>query len=258
MDTLSLYTRDLRQLSESWPSLGGSVPPAPMLCAQHEGVWAQTPIDSHVRSVSTTGASCLDHGHAPLRDEPLGSGVGTSAPLLAPVDLVPRLRILDGLHRVGGRRQLAVVVQPGRSPGQDFGACLRREGAESCAMWKKAVACGQMQAPCAGPAGDRWPAGASACLWQMCEGAQRLLKIPHCLPVCRPRRRLLPRLPGSMPGPWPTPRPAGHGGRAVPPVPLAWCRRAPPGLRRCGVERARPLLEEAAYATSWVSACLKV
>src|SRR5205085_68279 len=30
--------------------------------------------------------------------------------LLAPVDLVPRLQILDSLHRVGGRRQLAVIV----------------------------------------------------------------------------------------------------------------------------------------------------
>ena len=48
------------------------------------------------------------------------------------------------------------------------------------------------RAPCAGRAGDRWPARRVALLRQMREGAERLLEVPHGLAVGRPRHGLLP------------------------------------------------------------------
>jgi hypothetical protein len=53
--------------------------------------------------------------------------VSHSTRLVVPVDLVPRLQILHFTRRIGGRRQLAIVVQPRRITAQYLDPSLRRQ-----------------------------------------------------------------------------------------------------------------------------------
>ena len=79
-----------------------------------------------------------------------------------------------------------------------------------------------------------------------CEGAERLLEVPHRLAVGRPRHGLLPRLPAVRQGLVPHLAPQGMVGQAFDllghPVPSERLQR----LDDAGMQRPPPLLEETA------------
>ena len=84
----------------------------------------------------------------------------------------------------------------------------------------------------------------SRCLWQMREGTERLLEVPHGLAVGRPRQGLLPRLPAVYQGLVPHFAPQGMVGQAFDLLghPLSGERLQ--GLDDAGMQRAPPLLEQ--------------
>ena len=83
-----------------------------------------------------------------------------------------------------------------------------------------------------------------ALLWQMREGTERLLEVPHSLAVGRPRHGLLPGLPAVCQGLVPHLAPQGMVGQAFDLLGQAVGSEAFEGLDDAGVEHATALLQQ--------------